>query len=574
MKRTHHIEALGLVALLSAGCDEQGRDPGFGSVGAPPVTGATLTEALDTGDAGDAGDGTAAAETDGGAGQPADDDRDLYIRGLGYLPLVENEIKHEIDCPSQGPIACPVNGVEEGLQCEYVHYREAGQFDEFIAFAPNSASLWPGVVLRGRDAEEGLLTPVSLPRASLKFSLSLPTLAGDPVGEMAQPSLSEFRAQLQQILQQGVNGKTPAQIAYEMTQVSDASQISLAVGGSVSWPGGSKVSNMFNFSKENKSNKILVNFTQAYYTIDIDLPYAPADLFTDAVTVDDLADYMDTESPPVYMQSITYGRRALFAIETSSSIDQVRNALDASYNSLLVGGSLNIDAQHKQVLDSSKISALVLGGSGASATKAVGGFEGLIAYIQEGGDFSLESPGAPIAYKLAYLDNTVTRFAFTTEYASRSCIDTDADLHAELVSLEYIGGNDEDANETLEVYGNIAVSVPVNGGLGGCEQEGNVWLSLFERGGEAPVEMQQFGPWQPPAPLFGDAYAVPVTAASTLCFKAVMYERDYGAFSGNDDFGEHNLGPIAFQNGWSGDHVVQLVAEGGEIHATIRVTLK
>ena len=153
-------------------------------------------------------------------------------------------------------------------------------------------------------------------------------------------------------------------------------------------------------------------------------------------------------------------------------------------------------------------------------------------------------------------------------------VDTDADLHAELVSLEYIGGNDEDAHEELEVYGNLKVSVPVEGGLGGCEEEGNHWLTLFDRGGEAPVSVQPFGPWQPPAPLFADAYAVPIAAASTLCFKARLYERDYGWFSDNDDFGEHVLGPIAFENGWSGDHIVQLVAEGGEIHATVRITLK
>lgn len=571
MTRAHRIEILGLAALLACGCDDDTATPGFASVGAPTVASVTLGDELDAtgaGDSTDAGDGT-----DDSTEQAADE-RDQFIRGLGYLPLAEPELKHQVECPDPDPMTCPVNGVEDGLQCEYVHYREAGRYDEFIAYAPNSAALWPGVVLRGQDAEEGLLTPVSLPRAPLKFSVSLPTLDGDPVGEMMQPSLSEFRAQLQQILQQGVNGKTPAQIAYEMTQVTEASQISLALGGSVSWPGGSKVSNMFDFSKENKSNKILVNFTQAYYTIDVDIPFAPADLFTDEVTVDDLARFMDAESPPVYMQSITYGRRALFAIETTSSVDEVRDALDATYNGLVVEGSLDIDAQHKQVLDSSKISALVLGGSGASATKAVGGFEGLIAYIQEGGDFSLESPGAPIAYKLAYLDNTVTRFAFTTEYAARSCVDTDADLHAELVSLEYIGGNDEAANETLEVYGDIAVSVPVDGGLGGCEQDGNVWFGLFARGGEAPVEIQPFGPWQPPAPLFADAYTVPIAAENTLCFKAQLYERDYGWFSGNDDFGEHTLGPIAFTNGWSGDHIVQLVAEGGEIHATIRVTLK
>ena len=75
----------------------------------------------------------------------------------------------------------------------------------------------------------------------------------------------------------------------------------------------------------------------------------------------------------------------------------------------------------KEVLSNSKISALVLGGSGAAAAKAVFGVEGLGEYITSGGNYSADSPGAPIAYRLAYLDNTPTRFAFTSEYSEKVC---------------------------------------------------------------------------------------------------------------------------------------------------------
>ena len=117
---------------------------------------------------------------------------------------------------------------------------------------------------------------------------------------------------------------------------------------------------------------------------------------------------MDDASPPVYVQSITYGRRVIFSVQTSRSATEVKAALEASYG--FAGGGLDIEVstENREVLEESEIRAFVLGGSGEDATSAINGFDGLIQYIQNGGSYSKDSPGAPIAYKLAYLDNAVT----------------------------------------------------------------------------------------------------------------------------------------------------------------------
>lgn len=47
--------------------------------------------------------------------------------------------------------------VVEGDQlCIYSRYTLTEQFDKFVAFQPNSATLWPGVVVEGADACDGV----------------------------------------------------------------------------------------------------------------------------------------------------------------------------------------------------------------------------------------------------------------------------------------------------------------------------------------------------------------------------------------------------------------------------------
>ena len=91
----------------------------------------------------------------------------------------------------------------------------------------------------------------------------------------------------------------------------------------------------------------------------------------------------------------------------------------ATYSAANADGEL--DVEHKETLANSTIRAFVLGGSGGDAAGLIEGYAGLVEYIKNGGDYSKDSPGAPIAYKLAYLDNVVTHFAFTTDYAQAEC---------------------------------------------------------------------------------------------------------------------------------------------------------
>ncbi|MBL9028332.1 MAG: thiol-activated cytolysin family protein [Myxococcales bacterium] len=479
-------------------------------------------------------------------------DVNAFILAIPNLAVAPAQPKTEISCDG----LCPDPEQDGESYCTYSRYTETAQFDEFVAFQPNSATLWPGVIVRGEDAANGVLTPVGVPLAPVKFSVSLENLVGSPVGEMADPSLSSFREEQSEILSAGVDGATAASLDFEVIEVNSTSQLSVALGASVSWPGGPDIAASFDFASSEHKTKILVNFTQAYYTVDVDTHGTPAEFFADGTTVDDLTPWMNEASPPLYVQSITYGRRVIFSVQTDRSASEVKAALEASYAAAGVADiGVDVATEHKETLAESTIRAFVLGGSGDDATGAINGFEGLVAYIKNGGSYSKDSPGAPIAYKLAYLDNAVTQLAFTTDYAERQCTKNRTDLHLDLVGIEHVSGGDPGGN--VEIFGQVVVRYPTaTSPVEDCNTGGELaWVWISPDG--SWISFPELTTWYPSAPTSIDLHDLPVDADQKICLIADMWEEDgsTGELSSDDDFGIAGT-LISFKDGWPGEHHV------------------
>ncbi len=547
-----------LLLVLGAGCTPPGSttsNPAFSSDDGDGAGG-------EDGDGDDDGDGR---DDDGRDAKDHSGEVDDFVLGLDHLEVLPAQPKTEIDCAGE----CPPPEQDGGALCSYTRYTETGRYDEFVAFQPNSATLWPGTVVRGEDAAHGVLVPIGVALAPVTFSVSLENIAGSPVGHMETPTLSAFREARNEILSTDVTGATPASLDFEVIQVNSESQLSVAIGADVSWPGGPDIAASFGFDSSQQKTKILVNFTQAYYTVDIDTPISPSDFFADGTSVDDLAPWMSEASPPVYVQSITYGRRVIFSVQTSRSATEVKAALEASYG--FAGGGVDVDVstENREVLSESTIRAFVLGGSGEDATGAINGFEGLIQYIQNGGSYSKESPGAPIAYKLAYLDNAVTELAFTTEYAERNCFTNRADMRVALTSIEHVSGSDAGGN--LELYGQVVVRYPTDGNpVIDCNEGGELaWVWNVPDG--SYIDVPEMSTYFPPAPTFIDLHDVPVDAGARICFIADMWEDD-GGFSSDDDFGIAGT-LVQFEDGWAGDHhIVTVGTDNNSVDVQLNVS--
>ena len=435
-----------------------------------------LTEASEPGTSGgldDAGgaDASGGAETSGGSDTSGDDSNgddtsngppddsseiNAYIKGLGHLSVAPPAPAQQIECEGD---QCLEDGEKDDYTCDYTHYTVTENYDDFVAFQPNSAALWPGSIVEGEDASQGLLTAIGLPRAPLTFSVSLPGLANS-TGHLEAPTLSTFRNELEKVAGDFM-GETPASLSFELRQVFSEAELSLALKTSVKWPGGSNISAMFSLDTEQSKTHVVANFVQSYFTVDMDTPLQPADLFSPEVTVEQLGDFMAVDNPPMYVQSMTYGRRAVFSIESTHSAEEVQAALDVTIKAGVEGYG-EVDLKTKKVLSESTMQVFVQGGSAEDGIHVVDGFEGLMTFIKNGAEYSSDSPAAVIAYKLAYLDNYGTRFAYTTDFAESDCTLTPDKVRVAVDEIYFHANGcdwkDTNCNQTYKIWAETSAS--------------------------------------------------------------------------------------------------------------------
>jgi thiol-activated cytolysin len=487
---------------------------------------------------------TAAIDEPVGDDAPTRDERaaiDEYIRGIGTLPADAPQVVEGQTSPPerQGDYSCTRQDLSE-----------TRQHDKIVAYAANSETLWPGAIVRGDSVYDGLFTQVVLDRRSLAFSVSLENLVGGKSAIMERPSLSAYREALGDILSSEIDGATPANIYAELEEVHSHEQLSLALGASVSWLGSAaSISTSFDFEQSEVRSRYLVKYTQAYYTIDIDQPSAPSDFFTDQVALGDVEERFRDGNPPAYVSSITYGRMVVFTFESEYSSEELNAALEFAYR----GGvdvSGDVSVTYKDILSSSRITAFILGGSGEEAARSFDSYEALMEFIHSGGNYSRNSPGAPIAYKLAYLaDNEPARLSFTTDYTVEDCVRVSQQIRVTLdgITVEDDGG---DAGDDLEVYGTIWAA---------AENQ----VTLFQRNSDNYVAIREGTTW-PQAGFIAEGILEVVPQPGNVIRLGASLKDEDGWANPNDDLGtEVVIAP--FETGWRKSVDVLLTGDGARV---------
>lgn len=508
----------------------------------------------DAGDAGDAGDGGDAGDDgmpsdDGGPGGPTTYDRiNDYIEQLGTPQAPSDALT---DNGGSDPAA------DGDYMCSTQNLLETQQFDKIVAFAANSGSMWPGSIINAASIETGLFTPRVLTRAPMTFSASLEgVVAGDVSRTLEAPSLSSFRDAMAQILDQNVVGSTPANVFSQMEEVYSSEQLSFALGVSADWIQGN-VEASLGFGEEQTRSRFVVNFTQAYYTVDVDPPGTAADFFDESVTLDQAIDEIGNESP-AYVSSVTYGRMVYFTVTSSLSSQELRAALDFGFKGTVsVDGSVSLT--HEEVLEQSEITAHILGGNGEIAVQAVYGVDELREFIESGGTWSKESPGAPIAYKLAYLhDDSPARYSLTTDYDLTECERVSQDVRVALQNITVINSGGDGGSE-LEIYGDVYVA----DGDGGIHY-------LWSRASNNPVTIGTGQSWPLNGELGSEILAVAPEPGEEIVIYVDLEEHD-GAFNADDSFGTQVIAR-PFEDGWRAQ--IPVAGASGDQHIEVNFDLR
>ena len=473
---------------------------------------------------------------------------DAYLLTLPFLPVDPPKLdKQEASAP-----------VPEGdYQCTTQNYSQTQQFDKVVAYAANSDALYPGAIVGADSVLSGLFTQIVLPRSPATISVSLENLAGSKSAVVANPSLSSYREALAGILQKEITGSTPANLSSEIEQVHSEQQLDMALGIQAGWGLGiASLKTSFDFQSSAVRSRYLVKFTQAYYTVDLDAPERPSALFGSQVRLADVQREMTAERPPAYVSSVTYGRMVLFTFESEYSGSEMAAALEFAYK----GGqdvSGNVSVTYKDILSRSKITAFILGGDAGMATRSIESYEDLVAFIQEGGNYSRESPGAPIAYKLNYLkDNSPARMSATTDYDVRTCNRVSQRVKVTLnsVLVENAGG---DGNNDMELFGLIWAEGLFAG------------VPLFDKPRDEYVTIAQGMQWGSPGmPIAETVISVSPNPGESVKLRAHMWEADPTA---DDDIGDE-MQVHTFEAGWRKDTFVTLTGATSQVKLNFSMT--
>ena len=478
--------------------------------------------------------------------EQSDDPIDQLFVPLGKLPA---QAPHRI--AGAASAAMP----DGDFQCVDTPIDEVRQFDQLLGQIDVGDVLWPGSMLRGDSVYSGRLTPIVLARAPLTFSVSLESLGGgNHAATMQAPSLSAYRDEIGKLLSQQLSGSTPARISAEVEEISSEEQLSVALGAAVNAPLVATVKGGFNFNDNTKRSRYMVKFFQLYYTVDVDPPALPHDFFGTGVTADQVSQFLGAENPPVYVSSIGYGRQVLFTFESDLSKTELSAALDFVYK----GGaeiSGNVSLTHQEVLSHTHTTAFILGGdAGEAAAVSIGDYNQLVAFLGRGGNYSKDSPGAPIAYKLSYVrDHTPVQISYASKYNERVCSRVSQNLRVVLESITVVSAGGDVGND-LEIYGTVDAT-----GAQGPYQLAN-WGSYIQiaQGNSYPSSGIISEKIIPVVPQPGNALAI----------RTDLYDDD-GVY--DDSFGAGAVDTAPYEAGWRRTLDVNR-SSGGE-YISLRVSI-
>ena len=341
---------------------------------------------------------------------------------------------------------------EEGVTttCVKVAYNLKANFEDVAILRPTDGIIWPGALVAGNQSmRDGLPEPFTLERAPMTIRLDLPGIGEAGNITVEDPRNSNVQAEIDQALEHWNTNAyqegyvNPSNSSYAASTSYSSKQMSLEVGMNTEWATGD-VSAQFNYETTSTSRVAIMVFKQVFYTITMDTPNNPSDVFNSDVPLSTIENTFDSDTPPAYIHSVNYGRIIMFRMETTAEATEAELTGSFNYASGLNSASGDIEAKYKEILNESNITIITIGGNAAVASEAFSAtnFGDLQPIIKgENAVYSRNNPGVPIAYTVRFLkDNSLAKMGYTTDYNALNCNSADR-VHNEIRFLNEVSDN-------------------------------------------------------------------------------------------------------------------------------------
>lgn len=315
--------------------------------------------------------------------------------------------------------------------CEEKFYTLEANFDDVAILRPTNGIIWPGALVYGnQDMLDGMPNPITLDRSPVTLRVDLPGIGEEGTLVVDDPRNSNVQSSIDNALEWwNANAYEEGYVnasnsSYQANTSYSSKQLSLDVGLNVEWANGSVASQLEYESSTTKRVAAMV-YKQVFYTVTMDTPKTPASVFGVDVTYNDVDSTIDSDTPPAYINSVSYGRIIMFRMETTDMRKSIDLDLVLEYATGAANGSGSVNSEYDELLKKSSITVVTIGGNAEVASEAVNadGFASLKHIITgENAVYSRNNPGVPIAYTVRYLkDNSFAKMGYTTDYKVKDC---------------------------------------------------------------------------------------------------------------------------------------------------------
>lgn len=382
----------------------------------------------------------ATCETDPSLCEPGENNTAAYFASLPSWKefaqpdtTFRNELKAEADTlPIQEEIldSVPVydsTGVAEYEKdvryvCQARPFTISDAPERIVMFDPNRSILYAGALIQGKSRKElGSLLPLTISqRRPIRVSIpDLPT--GENVREIVPTQGSVESARGEMIGDAVLNDlATPTSSTFEMETYH--SEKSFAISANLSGRYlGFEGSASGSLARSLSETTVTAHFYQRMYTVVVEPPAEGffSDEFTDAVLEEHVAaGRIGPDNLPVYVSEVVYGRMMMFSVTSTASEEDIRAAMQASYNTFTGSVSGGMSSRSQAVLENSKIAITAVGGDGDAVEAMI-----------ESGDWSQYfassaelSQAVPLSYTFTNLgDGSIAAVTEATDYNINEC---------------------------------------------------------------------------------------------------------------------------------------------------------
>lgn len=287
----------------------------------------------------------------------------------------------------------------------YHPYSDTKAGNSSMEMAVTISNIYVGAVYEGATINNLSFIPIKKKLDPIDVTYSFPRYYFDTI---ERPSHSSMVKSLQAAIDSPYfSGKQLESFEYDFRQFTSYNELKLAFGANVDVANIFKIDASANYEKIEAKSGLFARVVQKNFSVIMDYPY-------DGNVFENDDDYYGVaQKDPVYVNSITYGRMGIIAIESEASYESLKAAFKAALTVGKFGGELNLSAENKSILEQATIRTLVTSGASDDVCQVFNGFDKFAEFIVNGGEFTRETPGSPIFFTANRVeDDSVYRSSF------------------------------------------------------------------------------------------------------------------------------------------------------------------